>query len=443
MADETPPPPGAPGQPDRRRPAPTIDLAATEIANDAMAGTPAAAAGPEPTSSSGPPPDGATPPPDTTAPRPGWAAFVTWPLVGAGLAGAILALGIVGVVVLSTGGNDSSAIESRTAHLEQQVADLAARAPTAPAPADTGNPASAGDLAGRVQKLEAQQAQSAAVPVADPALANRIAAVESQFKSLGETVSALQQRSDSTAAANAAALNDLAQKLARAETTAAPSGEASGEAGANTAAIAALTSRLDALEGDAKTTEAKLAAAAADHDALTSDDHAVRMAVIAAALSAAVERGRPFVAELKAAQAQAADAQALVPLEGFAATGVPNVNGLVRELTSLEPALLQAARVPVEGGFLDKLQANAERLVRIRPIEEIPGDDPATVIARVEIKAMRGDVPGALAELGNLPPPVRAPAQGWVAKAQARAAAVAASRAFAADALVALAQPSR
>ncbi len=441
MADETPPPPGAPGQPDRRRPAPTIDLEATEIQNDAVAGAPAAAAGPEPTSSSGPPPDGAAPPPDSSAPRPGWAAFVTWPLVGAGLAGAILALGIVGVVVvLSTGGNDSSAIEARTAQLERQVADLAARAR---APAEAGNSASAGDLASRLQKLEAQQAQSAAAPVADPALADRIAAVESQFKSLGETVSALQQRSDSAANANATALNDLAQKLARAETTAAPSGEAAAEVGANTAAIAALTSRLDALEGDAKTTEAKLAAAAADHDALTSDDHAVRMAVIAAALSAAVERGRPFVAELKAAQAQATDAQALAPLEGFAETGVPNVNGLVRELTSLEPALLQAARVPVEGGFLEKLQANAERLVRIRPIEEIPGDDPATVIARVEIKAMRGDVPGALAELGNLPPPVRAPAQGWVAKAQARAAAVAASRAFAADALVALAQPSR
>jgi hypothetical protein len=438
MADETPPPPGAPGPPDRRRPAPTIDLEATEIANDAMAGAPAAAAGPEPTSPPGrPPPDGAAPPADSTAPRPGWAASVTWPLVGAALGGAILALGIAGVVMLSTGGNDSSAIEGRMARLERQVADLAARAP---APADAANSRAAGDLASRLQKLEAQQAQLAAAPAPDPALANRIAAVESELKSLGETVSALQQRSDSAANANAAALNDLAQKLARAEPAAAPSGE---DAGANAAAIAALTSRLDALEGDAKTTENKLAAAAADHEALTSDDHAVRMAVIAAALSAAVERGRPFVAELKAAQAQATDAQALAPLEGFAATGVPNVNGLVRELTSLEPALLQAARVPVEGGFLDKLQANAERLVRIRPIEEIPGDDPATVIARVEIKAMRGDVPGALAELGNLPPPVRAPAQGWVAKAQARAAAVAASRAFAADALVALAQPSR
>ncbi len=434
MADETPPSPRAPGQPDRRRPTPTIDLEATEIAR----GPAAAASGPEPASPPGPPPPDATAEslPNSDLPQPGWAAFVTWPLVGAGLAGAILALGIVWVVTLSTGGNNSRMAEARVAQLERQVADLAAQAP-----ADAANPAPA-DLANRLQKLEAQQAQLA--PLAGPALANRIAAAETQLKSLDGTVAALRQGSDSAAAANAAALNELAQKLARADAPAAqPAETSSQDVGANAAAIAALTQRLDALEGSAKTTESKLAAAAADRDALTSDDHAVRIAVIAAALSAAVERGHPFVAELKAARAQATDAQALAPLEGFAAAGVPNINVLMRELTSLEPALLQAARVPVEGGFLEKLQANAERLVRIRPIEEIPGDDPAAVIARVEIKAMRGDVPGALVELGNLPAPVRAPAQAWVAKAQARAAAVAASRAFAADALVSLAQPSR
>jgi hypothetical protein len=385
-------------------------------------------------------------PPNADAPRPGWAASVTWPLVGAGLTGAILALGVVGVATLSTGGNDSRATEARVAQLERQVADLTAQAPAAQAPA--ANSAAPSDLANRLQKLEAQQTQLAAAPGGDPALADRIAALETQLKSLDGTVVALRQGSDSAAAANAAALNELTQKLARADAPAAQPTEASGEtsgeaAGANAAAITALTQRLDALEGTAKTTESKLAAAASDRDAHTSDDHAMRIAVIAAALSAAVERGHPFVAELKAAQARATDAEALAPLEGFAATGVPNLNVLVRELTSLEPALRQAAKVPVEGGFLEKLQANAERLVRIRPIEEIPGDDPAAVIVRVEIKAMRGDLPGALTELGNLPAPVRAPAQAWVAKAQARAAAVAASRAFAADALVALAQPSR
>jgi hypothetical protein len=446
MADETPPPPGVPGQPDRRRPAPTIDLEATEIAR----GPAAAATSPEPTSPPGaPPPDAAAEsPPNADAPRPGWAASVTWPLVGAGLAGAILALGVVWVVTLSTAGNDSRVAEARVAQLERQVADLTAQAPVAHA--DAASSVAVSDLANRLQKLEAQQAQLAAAPApgVDPVLANRIAAVETQLKSLDERVVALRQGSDSAAAANAAALNELAQKLARADAPAAQANEASSEAsgeasGANAAAIAALTQRLDALEGSAKTTESKLAAATSDRDAQTSDDHAMRIAVIAAALSAAVERGHPFVAELKAAQAQATDAKALAPLEGFAATGVPNVNVLVRELTSLEPALLQAARAPVEGGFLEKLQANAERLVRIRRIEEVPGDDPAAVIVRVEIKAMRADLPGALTELGNLPVPVRAPAQAWITKAQARTAAVAASRAFAADALVALAQPSR
>jgi hypothetical protein len=112
-------------------------------------------------------------------------------------------------------------------------------------------------------------------------------------------------------------------------------------------------------------------------------------------------------------------------------------------LSSLEPALLQAAETkPPESGFLEKLQAHAERLVRIRPIEEIAGDEPAAVIARVEVKAARGDVPGALTELGKLPPPLRAPAQAWIDRAQGRAGALAASRRFAADALAALVKPS-
>src|ERR1019366_5097330 len=186
MADETPPPPGVPGQPDRRRPAPTIDLEATEIGRTPAA---AAAAGAEQSAASGPPPAAAAPPPDSAAPRPGWAASVTWPLVGAGLSGAILALVIAWVVMLSTGqNNDSRVAEARTAQLERQVADLAAQAPAAHAPADAANSVAASDLANRLQKLETQQAQLAAAPVADPALADRIAAVDTQLKSLDETV---------------------------------------------------------------------------------------------------------------------------------------------------------------------------------------------------------------------------------------------------------------
>jgi hypothetical protein len=427
MADETPPPLGVPGQPERRRPAPTIDLQATEIASGAE----------QTSASEQSPPDhdaAATMPPPSAAHRylSELAAAVSWPLVGAGLAGAILTLGIVWVVVaLGVGqGNDSSAADARIGQLERQVADLAARAgPNAASAVSTG------DLASRLQKLESQVGQMAAAP----ALANRIAAVEAQLKSLTDTAGVLGRRGES----NAAALSELNQKLARAgapESNATPN-EASN---ANAALIAALAARLDALEGSAKTAETTLAVELAKRDTQNADDRSVRTAIVAAALAAAVERGRPFAAELKAAQAQAADAQVLAPLEAFAAAGVPNANALTRELSGLEPALLRAAgTASPEGGFLEKLQAHAERLVRIRPIEEIAGDDPAAVIARVEIKAARGDLPGALVELDKLPAPVRAPAQGWIFKTQTRTAALAASRTFAADALAALAKPSR
>jgi hypothetical protein len=436
MADETPPPPGGSGQPDRRRPAPTIDLKATasEIAG-----------GPEPATAE--PPREPASDHDSAAAMPpksafhqslsGLAAAMNWPLVSVGLAGAILTLGIVWLVV-GAGGNDLNATEARIAQLERQAADLTSR--TSAAASDS---AAASALASRLQKLEAQIA-AAPVPVSDPAQANRIAALEAQLKSLNETVGLLGQRNDRAAAANAAALSDLAQKLARSDAPGVESSTSSTEtANANAALIAALANRLDALEGGAKSTEGALAAEVAKHNAESSDDRTLRTALIAAALAAVVERGRPFAAELKAAQAQAADAGVLAPLEGFAAAGVPNPGALARELSSLEPALLQAARaLPSQAGILDKLQANAERLVRIRPIEEVPGDDPAAVISRIEFKAVHGDLAGALTEFGNLPETVRAPAQGWIAKAQARGAALAASRAFAADALAALAKPA-
>jgi hypothetical protein len=95
---------------------------------------------------------------------------------------------------------------------------------------------------------------------------------------------------------------------------------------------------------------------------------------------------------------------------------------------------------PRDGGFLEKLQAGAEKLnlVRIRPIGEVAGDDPAAIVARIEAKASQADIAGALAELAKLPPAVRAPADGWSKKAETRLAALDASRRISADALAGL-----
>ena len=201
----------------------------------------------------------------------------------------------------------------------------------------------------------------------------------------------------------------------------------------------ALVNRVAAVERAAKSVEAELA----KRSAAASQDQAVRLAVAAAALTTAVERGEPFAAELAAVKALAPAPELLAALDGFAASGVPAPAALARELAALVPALNAAAGAPPRnGGLLDRLAANAEKLVRIRPLEDAPGSDPAAIVARIEVKAARADLAGALAELSQLPANVRAPAEPWIKQAQARAAAVAASRRVAADALAGLGKSS-
>ncbi len=79
-----------------------------------------------------------------------------------------------------------------------------------------------------------------------------------------------------------------------------------------------------------------------------------------------------------------------------------------------------------------------KKIVRIRPAGDVAGDDPANVKARIETRAEHADIRGALAELAKLPPDARAPAQAWIAKAEARNAAIAAARELSQNALNAL-----
>jgi hypothetical protein len=122
---------------------------------------------------------------------------------------------------------------------------------------------------------------------------------------------------------------------------------------------------------------------------------------------------------------------------------LPGAAVLARQLSDVAPAMLKNAAAPAPaGGFLDRLQANAEKLVRIRPVDEMPGDEPAAIISRAQAKAARADLAGAVAELNALPPNVRAPAEDWINQVDARNAAVNASRRLVADATAALGKAS-
>jgi hypothetical protein len=301
---------------------------------------------------------------------------------------------------------------------------------TAAAPgAQVAKVASTAEISSRLDKIQ----QELQAPHADQALAARVAAAEAQTKSLADSLAALGRRLDEVAAASQSA-------LAQAKTAAAAATDAMKNAtrtGVEQSDIDAINNRIAALESTMKSlsTDAQRTSSA--------DDRAARLAVAAEALRAAVDRGAPYQAELAVAQALGADQTATAPLEPFAADGLPNAAALAHEFALLTPSLLQASgAAPRESSFLGNLEAHAQKLVRITPIEAPAGDDPASVIARINIDAARGDIAAALAGIARLSESARALAASWVKKAEAREAASAASRRIAADALAAIGRPA-
>ena len=205
-------------------------------------------------------------------------------------------------------------------------------------------------------RLESAQAAPRA-PVTDPVVLGRLNAAENATKSLADNAAALSRRADATDAA----VRDTNGRI----------------------------DKLTATLTDVQTTARSAAAGS---------DRASRLAVAASALRNAVEHGDPFTAELAIVKPLAPDANAVALLEPFAASGVPGNAALGQELAAIvRPMLRAAAEPPRDGGFLDRLQANAEKLVRVRPVgEEARGDDRAAILARVEQRAAQGNIAGAL-----------------------------------------------
>jgi hypothetical protein len=338
--------------------------------------------------------------------------------LGIAVAGIGVVLAVLGVAsLLLSRDNGVSELDARLAGVELELRDLASRAP--PPAAD---PQALDAVAGRVAALEA----AGATPpqgAGDPALAARIAALETELKTLAETVGVLGRRNDEALAAarearvradaGAAEISELTQKP--------PAAVDRGE-------FEALANRVGAAERSEK----------AAQTAAERADRALRLALAATALNAAVERGDAFAAELAAVKALGADPKLVAALEPFARSGVPTSAALARQFSELAPALQQAAEPPPRDGVLGRLQLNAEKLVRIRRVDEAAGTDADAIVARSQAKAARGDLAGAAAEVGELPPNARAPAEAWVKSVQARTAAIDASRRLAADALAGL-----
>ncbi len=421
MADK----PEAPGTAEdagrRKRPAPTIDLTATEVKSESDAQARAeqapdagSSAADAQSSSAGEPPRAPEAGVEETNTRGvAWAMAASGFIGGAVVAAVVVALWFADVLPMRNSGGSGAA--TRVAQLEAQVHKLSAAA-------NKNDDKAIGDLAQRVGKIEGTLAK---LPAADPALGERLTAAENSLKSLGVALTALTHRSDDTAATAKAArerADAAANAVAQLQTTTQNASPA-----ANKDEIAALNKRIAALEQAAK--------------AASVSNKAARLALSAASLRDAVARGEPFAAQLAEVKSLGGHANALAPLQAFAAAGVPSAATLAHELTALIPAMRKASQAgTASGGFLARLQANARNLVRVRPVDAPVGDDPGDILTRVEVEASHDEVAAALKDLARLPPGTRAPAEAWIKKARARRAAIDASRKLAADAAAALAR---
>jgi hypothetical protein len=290
-----------------------------------------------------------------------------------------------------------------------------------PLPAPPADTAAIDGLAARIASVESKtSAPPAATP--DAASAARIESLEKSSASLRAELAAARAQSEK--------LTALVNEIKSAPREPAPPPPD----------LSALNERLTQVERYLRAQGTEIA----QEHAKPADDMPLRRVVAASLLDAYARQGDPYVAVLAAAKSLAADADALKPLDGFAATGVPNPATLCRELLTLVPKLSPPApenSAADAGGIVDRLKAGASQLVRIERTDAV-GNDRGAIIARATAAALRNDSNEARRELNTLSPADRAAAQSWIDKADARDAALAASRQFAADAMTALAKPA-
>jgi hypothetical protein len=394
MVDETPDDAGLAPDPGRvKRAPPTIDLEATEISSElpkTEAKTEAVTEGEaeakaEAEAAPGPEPEpeqpaAAAPPPASRSVSP----WVIAPFSGAVAAALVIAVGwMLGWPPVQPAG--------------QAVPQV--------------NASAIDDLSARVAGLEAKLSKPGA-PASDPAAGARIDALDKSQAALRGELSNLHAQSDKLASA----VNDLKS--------------APREGSAAAVDLSAIDERLTQVERSSR--------------AKPADDAPLRRLVAAALLDVAVRHGDPYEAALATAKSLSPTPDQLKPLDGFAATGVPMPVALNRELLTLVPKLTPTPpeNATTGAGIVDRLQAGAAKLVRIERTDAT-GNDRGAVVSRVTAAALHNEFADARRELNTLSPADRAAAQGWLDKAAARDAALAASRQFADEAMAAIAKPAQ
>lgn len=371
---------------------PTIDLDASQVTERAADKTEAEETAPRSADEEAPPPGPASRPARSGA-----------GLLLAGFGGGVVALAVAGGLWFWFDGFPQASPPVTAAQFDGVSANVDA-------------------LAARLAKAEIAAAVRP-LPSVDPALMRRTEAAEAAFVTMRDELAAMKAQ----LAAAGKSLDDL-----KARPAAAP---------AVSPDLARVDEQLVRLD---RAVQALQAETAKRQPAVVEDINARRLAV-ASALDSAVSRGEPFAGQLAAAKQLATNAQALTALDAYAEKGVPGEAVYLRRIVAILDQANQTAApqravaaTPAETTALDRLRAGFAKLVRIERADA-PGAALAVVPQRVlPAVSASDDLASVRRDVAKLPQAAQPDIQAWLKSLEARDAALAASRAFANDALAAI-----
>lgn len=251
-------------------------------------------------------------------------------------------------------------------------------------------------------------------PLPDPALADRLTALEAALAALPPPVdaSALTQRLD--------AVEGRLSSM-----TVAPGGTST----IDPAALTALRAEVEALKSGGTGLDAKVADAEARLASIKTEAEALSAATATRAalgqIQAALDSGAPFTAAL-ANLPDVPDA-----LKSQATSGIPSLQTLRGSYPDAARAALDASlRAEAGDGWTDRLNTFLRGQTGARSLTPREGTDPDAVLSRAEAALAAGDLTTALTELDGLPQPGKDAMSAWLAQATQRQQAVAAVQAL-------------
>lgn len=345
----------------------------------------------------------------------------------------LVAAGIVGGVVVLVGAG---------------ALQYAGVLPAPGSPAGQAEPAGLAELRTELAALRDQVAAGGSGGQADPAQAARLDEVAATVEQLRTDVADLRSATSQGDGGDAAGLQALDQRMSDLEAAMASLGEASGAGVGEAVDLAPLTERLDAVESRiaevSRTAQAASEASAGLPDRITALDERlaafdgrladmareleeqasnprIALAIAAAGLKAAIDRGDPFMTELETYASIAPDAPEIADLRDLAASGVPTRAAISQEVNAAASRMIAAAAPSGDGaGFFGRLLDSMQSVVKVRPIGDVEGDDVGAIVARLEAAIRAGDYDRAVSEYESLPEPARQAGAAFIADVKAR-----------------------